>query len=200
MQLTKLIFICIMFTSQMTYANTKYQEILNFWFDENNKSMWFKKDIVFDKKIIDKFENLYKQASNGELSSWLDTPESSLALIILLDQFPRNMFRNSPKAFASDNLALTYAKLVIKKNYDKKISSDKLAFLYMPFMHSEKLADQNQSVALFGKTGLTKNLEYAKEHREIIVRFGRFPHRNAILQRKTTDEEDKFLKEEHSGY
>ncbi|NQY43580.1 MAG: DUF924 domain-containing protein [Legionellales bacterium] len=189
-----------MSTTQITHANTEYKDVLNFWFDKDHKALWFKKDSDFDKKISENFMVLYNKARENKLTSWLEKADSALALIIVVDQFPRNMFRNTPKSFETDNLALRYAKLSINKGHNKNISSDKLAFLYMPFMHSENILDQNMSVKLFEKYGLTNNLEYAKEHRDIIKRFGRFPHRNIILGRTTTPEEDKFLKEEHSGF
>lgn len=167
-------------------------DVLAFW-RAAGEDKWFTKDDAFDRAIRDNFLPAYEAAAAGKLNDWAKTPEGALALIIVLDQFPRNLFRNDARAFASDPLALAAAQRAIAAGFDKKIEHDLIPFLYMPLMHSETLADQSQCVDLFRSYGNDNNLKFAAIHRDIIERFGRFPHRNAVLGRATTPEEQAFL-------
>jgi len=178
-----------------------YQEILDFWFEETPQELWFKKDAAFDKKIIKRFAKTYKQAVAGDLDDWKDAAKSCLALIIVLDQFPRNIFRDKPESFAHDSLARDAARHALEEGYESMLKGSEKSFLIMPLMHSEYLNDQELCVQLFSSwgEGFEKNLKFAKEHRDIIKRFGRFPHRNEVLGRKNTPEEIEFLKT-HKGF
>ncbi|MBR0783895.1 DUF924 family protein [Bradyrhizobium iriomotense] len=166
--------------------------ILAFW-REAGGERWYKRDDAFDAEITRRFLPLWQKAAAGELSSWEAGDDGALALVIVLDQFPRNMFRGTPEAFASDALAREVAHRAIEQGVDRRIDPTLLEFLYMPFMHSEHLADQLHCVALFANTDNTENQKYAREHADIIQRFGRFPHRNRVLGRETTEEEQAFL-------
>ena len=183
------------------------KSILTFWFGDKTspdygkpKSFWFMSTPEIDRSIQDTFGSLYELAVKGELDDWLKTPEGSLSLVIILDQLSRNMFRGLPQSFAGDSKALEVAKAAIEKRYDQLLPKFQCVFLYMPFMHSEKLKDQYKSVELFEALGIAVNLDYAIKHKEIIVRFGRFPHRNVILGRASTPEELEFLKEPGSSF
>ncbi len=175
--------------------------IFNFWFGEPGsssygqyKDFWFQSTPELDQQICDQFEPIYKKAVKGELDVFSQTPEESLALVILLDQFPRNMYRGTPQAFASDPKALAVATEALKKKFDHNLLPLQKMFLYLPFEHSEDIKNQEKSVALFKALGDESILKYAVEHRDIIAQFGRFPHRNAILGRKSTLKEIDFLK------
>jgi len=173
-------------------------DILNFWFSKENKKKWFVKDKDFDSLITEIFLNTYNQAANGGLDNWKETSEGLLSLIIILDQFPRNMFRDQAQSFAMDAKALSLAKEAIVKRIDKQLMLEQQRFIYMPFMHSENLEDQNISVELFTNDEISYS--YAIRHREIIQRFGRFPHRNILLGRESTQEEIEFLKTPNSSF
>jgi uncharacterized protein (DUF924 family) len=166
--------------------------ILTFWRGAG-RERWHKRDDGFDAELRDRFLQLWREAATGELSSWEATDDGALALVIVLDQFPRNMFRGSIRAYASDELAREVARRAIARGADTRIEPALLEFLYMPFMHSEELADQMRCVELFRRTGNTDNIGYAEDHADIVRRFGRFPHRNRILGRATTPEEQAFL-------
>lgn len=155
----------------------KYQfsEVLNFWFSEAVKPLWFKKSEEFDREIKECFEAMYCQAKTGVLDDWQNAPHSALALIIVLDQFPRNMYRQSPEAFATDEKAVAITKYAIAHNFQQSLLGEEQMFLYMPLMHSETLTDQALCVELFTKLGKEDNLKFALQHQEIIERFGRFP-------------------------
>ena len=168
------------------------QEVLAFW-RAAGADRWFEKSDDFDRAIREKFLATYEAAARGELNEWEKTPEGALALVIVLDQFARNMFRNDPRAFAADPLALEIAKRALTSGYDGKVEHEFVPFLYMPFMHSENIADQRRCVDLFARYGDPNNTKYAEIHEEIIRRFGRFPHRNKVLGRSTTPEEQTFL-------
>jgi uncharacterized protein (DUF924 family) len=174
--------------------------VLDFWFSETHKPKWFVKDPVFDAKIRERFLATYKAAKTGSLSGWMRTPEGALALIIVLDQFPRNMFRDSPDAFATDGAACHAALMAVEKGFDRKLSKQERVFLYMPFMHSENPNIQQKSVQLYEALGLRDNLNFAIAHRDIVLKFGRFPHRNLVLDRPTTPEEAAFLKQPGSSF
>jgi uncharacterized protein (DUF924 family) len=167
------------------------QQILDFWFAEDMPSQWFANNAQFDQLICDKFSALHQKAVAGELAAWENDPQSLLALVILFDQFSRNMFRDTPAAFASDATALRLTKKALAAKMEQALSDNQRAFLYMPLMHSENLADQALSVKLFAD--FADNAQYAKEHYATIAKFGRFPHRNAILNRASTEEELAFL-------
>jgi uncharacterized protein (DUF924 family) len=166
--------------------------ILAFW-REAGRARWYKRDDAFDAEIRRRFLALWQKAAAGELASWETSDEGALALVIVLDQFPRNMFRGTPQAFASDALAREVARRAIARGVDRRVDPILFEFLYLPFMHSEHLADQLHCVALFENTDNAENLKYAREHADIIERFGRFPHRNNVLGRDSTEAEQAFL-------
>ena len=166
--------------------------ILAFWRGAG-RDAWYERNDAFDVEVRRRFLALWQKAVAGELSSWEATDEGALALVIVLDQFPRNMFRGTSQAFASDALARDVARRAIARGADQRIDPVLLEFLYLPFMHSEHLPDQLHCVALFQNTDNAENLKYAREHADIIRRFGRFPHRNRLLGRDTTPDEQAFL-------
>lgn len=180
-------------------ANTA-DDVLNFWFRELDPSDWFKKNPHVDQLIKDRFHDLLKQGARGELSHWRETPEGRLAEILLLDQFSRNIYRDSKRAFENDDLALKLSKEMISLGLDQNFSAEKKAFIYLPFMHSEDLEDHKKAQELFSQDGLEDNLDYEKKHLQILQTFGRYPHRNKILGRKSTAQELEFLKRPDSGF
>ena len=167
-------------------------EILAFW-RAAGRERWYERDDTFDADVRSRFLELWRKAAAGELSSWETTDEGALALVIILDQFPRNMFRGDIRTYSSDALAREVAGRAIAGGADTRVEPALLEFLYLPFMHSEHLADQLRCVELSRKAGHADNLKYAERHAGIIRRFGRFPHRNRILGRATTPEEQAFL-------
>jgi uncharacterized protein (DUF924 family) len=167
-------------------------QVLDFWFGADPQK-WFSRDDAFDATIAERFLPTYEAAAAGRLSDWEATPEGALGLIIVLDQFPRNMFRGAPRVFAADALALAVAERAVACGFDQKLPLPKRNFFYLPFMHSENLADQERCVAYSRQSADENTLKYAELHADIIRRFGRFPHRNAILGRTTTLEERAFL-------
>lgn len=172
-------------------------EILAFW-REAGPEKWFAKDEAFDAEITRRFRPLVEAAARGELSEWEETPEGVYALLVLLDQFPRNLHRGSAHAFAADPLAREVAGRAIARGFDRAFDNPEKRFLYMPFMHSEDLADQERCVALSEASGDDDSTKWAILHRDIIRDFGRFPHRNGLLGRETTEEEHRFL--ENGGF
>jgi len=170
---------------------TEAQAVLAFWREAGPKK-WFAKDIAFDVVFRDRFALLHERAARGELMQWRATPEGALAEILLLDQYPRNAFRDTPRAFATDNLALEAAKALLPAGHDKALPDDIRAFAYLPFDHSENLDDQHRAVELLSPIS-ENHAFHARAHRDLIERFGRFPHRNAILGRESTAEEVAFL-------
>jgi uncharacterized protein (DUF924 family) len=169
------------------------QNILDFWYSEEMQGRWFSSTPALDEKIREKFESLWRKAAAGELDGWKETPEGCLALAIVLDQFPLNMFRGKAESFRTEQLAVEIAKYAIDKGHGRHLPAEHLAFLYMPLMHSESLADQDLSVRMFEAAKLESNLRFARHHRELIRKFGRFPHRNRILGRHSTPEEIEYL-------
>jgi uncharacterized protein (DUF924 family) len=169
-------------------------DVLRFW-REAGPERWYARDDAFDGEIRARYHDLWRRAAAGELSQWEDSDDGALALTILLDQFPRNMFRGDPKTYASDAAARDVASRAIDRGADLRVAEDLREFFYLPFMHSEQLADQLRCVDLLRKAGRTDNLSWAEDHAAIIRRFGRFPHRNRILGRTTTAEEQAFLDE-----
>lgn len=176
------------------------QAILDFWFKEINSQKWWAKDAAFDQLIRQRFSDIHQQATRGELFSWRVTAEGRLAEIIILDQFSRNMFRDSERAFAQDSLALVLAQEAIFNDADKVIPLEWRSFMYMPFMHSESLTIHEQAVKIFNQPGLEYNLEFELKHKVIIEKFGRYPHRNELLGRESSAEEREFLLQAHSSF
>jgi uncharacterized protein (DUF924 family) len=168
------------------------EDVLAFWLAAG-PDRWFEADQVFDAAIRERFAATYEDAAAGLLRDWENGPEGALALVIVLDQFPRNMFRGSARAFATDPLARAVAVRAIAKRFDQQIAMPLRAFLYLPFEHSEELADQERAIALMRDTGDADQVKWAELHADIIRRFGRFPHRNAVLGRTTTPDEQAFL-------
>jgi uncharacterized protein (DUF924 family) len=167
--------------------------ILHYWFNPPVNRQWFSASVQLDVEIRTRFEPTWQQAVAGGLAGWRETAEGCLALVILFDQFPLNMYRGEAKSFASEALAREVARTAIAQGVDRQLGPAQRSFLYMPFMHSESLSDQDYSVRLYAQAGLADNLAFARHHRGIIERFGRFPHRNAILGRVSSAEEQAYL-------
>jgi uncharacterized protein (DUF924 family) len=167
-------------------------EVVSFWRDAGHER-WYKSDPEFDREIRERFLETHEAAAAGRLPEWQQSPEGALALLILLDQFPRNMFRGTPRAFATDPIAREVADHAIEQGFDKKIDPTMQSFFYLPFMHSEKLADQERCLALYHAADNEEGIKFAKLHLDPIRRFGRFPHRNETLGRTSTPEEIAFL-------
>lgn len=176
---------------------TPFQAILDFWFKELNPAQWWRKDRDVDHTIAVRFGELHRAAARCELYQWRDQPLGRLAEIIVLDQFSRNLYRDSPLAFAQDSMALALAQEGIALHANQNLIAREKAFFYMPFMHSESPQILELSIALFSEPGLEDNLRSAHQHKTMIDRFGRYPHRNKILARDSTTEELTFL--EHTG-
>lgn len=166
--------------------------IIAFW-REAGPERWFKKDAGFDGEIRQRFLVTHEAAAAGKLTDWEQSAEGSLALLILLDQFPRNMFRGEARAFASDPLARSIAAGALVRGFDAQVPAELRGFFYLPFEHSEILADQERAVAFYKVIGDADGLKWAEIHADIVRRFGRFPHRNALLGRATTPDEQAFL-------
>jgi uncharacterized protein (DUF924 family) len=173
-------------------AHVTPADILAFWRDAGPER-WYTPDEAFDAEVRRRFLDLWRKAASGELSSWQASDDGALALVIVLDQFPRNMFRGNARTYASDPLAREVAQRAIDSGLDARIDPHLQEFLYLPFMHSEQLADQMRCIELSRKAGLAESAKWAEHHAEIIRRFGRFPHRNRILGRATTPDEQAFL-------
>ena len=168
-------------------------EVVKFWRDAGPER-WFRKDAAFDTQFRERFAAEHEAAARGDLAGWQDSAEGALALLILLDQYPRNSFRNTARMFATDAQAVAIADAAIARGFDRAVGDDMRRFFYLPFMHSEQLADQERSVALYRALD-GDGLRYAEIHRDAIARFGRFPHRNPVLGRAMTGEEQKYLDE-----
>ena len=177
-----------------------YQDILDFWFHADSQPLWFSQSHEFDQSIAQQFMSTHQQAARAELWGWRKTAEGRLAEIIVLDQFSRNLFRDSPQAFAQDSLALALAQEAISLNLDQQLSPEQRAFLYMPFMHSESKLIHEFALKLFQRLGNPTNLEFEKKHKVIIDRFGRYLHRNQILGRESANEELTFLTQPDSSF
>jgi uncharacterized protein (DUF924 family) len=180
----------------------RVEEILEFWFGAADRSdrqqVWFAADPTFDRACSAGFLADHERAAAGDLDQWMDAPAGSLALTLLLDQFPRNMFRGTARAFATDGKALAVAKPALARQFDRALPPIRRVFLYMPFEHSENLDDQRESLRRFRELAiedppLAGFIPYAERHLEVIERFGRFPHRNAVLGRAATPAEAEFL-------
>ncbi|NML75941.1 DUF924 domain-containing protein [Rhizobium sp. S-51] len=175
---------------------TMPSDVVTFW-REAGPAKWFARDDAFDAAIRENFLDMHFAAARGEMADWEETAEGTLGLLILLDQFPRNLFRDGGHAFATDGLARRIAREALERGFDRAVDPTLRPFLYLPFEHSEQPADQELSVELFttlrDETGDAESLRWAVEHRDIIARFGRFPHRNAALGRETTPSEQAYL-------
>ena len=169
-------------------------DVLGFWREAGPKK-WFKKVTAFDEAIRLKFEPVHMRAARGDYDAWAQSPDGALALLILLDQFPRNLYRDTAHAFATDPRARVIARAAIERGFDRQVEPILRNFFYLPFAHSEDLADQDYGLALVAEAGVEDDLKWAALHRDIIVRFGRFPHRNTAFGRVTTPEEQEFLDE-----
>lgn len=192
----------------------RVEEVLGFWFGDpedaageygRQRQVWFKKDPAFDDIIRQRFLRDVEQAMGGALEAWRDQPRPCLALVLLLDQLPRNLFRGDARSFASDRAALAAAYHALDQGYDQQVIPVERVFFYLPLEHSENLADQDRSVALVRSlhathSGFESALDYALRHREVIQRFGRFPHRNEVLGRETTPAEADFLRQPGSRF
>ncbi|MFP2908833.1 DUF924 family protein [Pyxidicoccus sp. 3LFB2] len=192
------------------------EEVLGFWFGHppdpvlnpasaRYQERWFEKDAAFDAECRRRFLDAHEAAASGALKAWRDEPRGALALLLLLDQFPRNLFRGTPRAFATDALARDTARHALARGLDLALPPVWRWFLYLPFEHSEEVHDQRLAVALFEMLALyhpasQESLDYARRHRDVIERFGRFPHRNVTLGRPSTPEEEQFLQEPGSAF
>lgn len=190
----------------MTDANA-VDRVLDFWFGPEgsagrgaDREIWWMKDDAFDSAVRDNLGALHERAAAGELDGWADDPRGCVALTILLDQVPRNLYRGTARAFATDPKARDVARRALDRGFDGKVPETMRLFLYMPFEHSETLADQQRCVELTGALSNGRYLDYAVAHRDIVARFGRFPHRNEALGRISTPEEIAFLKEPGSSF
>lgn len=177
-----------------------YQEILKFWFEEIQPAHWWKKDEAFDALLVERFSSLYSRACLCELYEWRKQPEGRLAEVIILDQFSRNMFRDTARAFSMDAMSLTLSQEAVACGADQDLNPVQRSFLYMPYMHSESLQIHEIAVDLFDRNGLKNNLDFELRHKRIIERFGRYPHRNEILGRRSTAEEIEFLNQPGSSF
>lgn len=187
-------------TIENTTMEIDYTNIISFWFTEIESKLWFKKDDAFDQLLREKYGELHHRAAQAELFTWRSSAEGRLAEIIVLDQFSRNMYRDSPKAFASDPLALALAQEAVSLGLDQQLEPQKRTFLYMPYMHSESLLVHDNALKLFTELGRENNLEFEKKHRAIIEKFGRYPHRNNTLGRQSTVAEYEFLTQPGSSF
>jgi len=170
------------------------EAILEFWLDTVGPDGWYAQDEALDAEILSRFGATWEMAMDGRFALWMTYPSGALAYLILTDQFPRNMFRGTAKAFASDTVALAVAKRALDQGYDKRIDAPARQFFYLPLMHSENLGDQERCVRLFfERLPNPDSLLHARAHREIIRKFGRFPYRNAALKRRPTDVESAFV-------
>lgn len=177
--------------------------VLTFWFGDGPatpRDVWFKASPDFDMEVARRFRRTYEKAASGDLDGLAGSAEGCVTLAVLLDQFPRNMFRGTAGAFASDGQARAIARHALKRGFDSAVPEVGRLFLYLPFEHSEDLADQDRSVELFATLGNAEWLDYAERHRAVIARFGRFPHRNAALGRPSTPEEIAFLETPDSSF
>jgi uncharacterized protein (DUF924 family) len=181
-------------TTDTTAGGAWIERVLGFWFTELEPAAWFKPDAPLDETVRSRFLPTYTSlAESLNAAAAASSAEEALASVIVLDQFPRNMFRGTARAFAADHLALSVSRTAIDRELDKGLDTNRRLFLYLPFEHSEQLSDQHRAVELMDALGDDRLLQYAVAHRDIIARFGRFPHRNAILGRPSTSEEIEFL-------
>ncbi|BDM65527.1 membrane protein [Shewanella sp. NFH-SH190041] len=176
------------------------ETILQFWFDEIEPKAWWVKDATFDQTVKQRFEPILTQAKRGEFYHWRTSPRGRLAEIIILDQFSRNIYRDTPQAFAADAMALALAQEAVAHHIESELTPQQIQFLYMPFMHSESPAIHQVAETLFRRDAVKDNLDFELRHKAIIDRFGRYPHRNNILGRESTTEELAFLTQPGSSF
>ncbi len=189
------------FCSTVDSSSSSSAEVLKFWFEDLSPQQWFMRSDQVDATIRTNFLDIHNEAAAGELQSWRKDARGSLAEIIVLDQFSRNLYRDKPKAFAQDGMALVLAQEAIAKGFENELSAEQeVQFLYLPFMHSESLVIHERAVELYTALGQEINLEFEMKHKAIIERFGRYPHRNRILGRESTQEEIEFLKGPDSSF
>jgi uncharacterized protein (DUF924 family) len=174
--------------------------ILAFWFEEITPKQWWAQSTEFDRQVESRFGEVHAAAARCELYGWRETANGRLAEVIVLDQFARNIFRGQPRAFSCDPLALALAQEAVAAKADLELDPAHRAFLYMPYMHSESAAIHTLAISLFNQPGMEGNLDFERRHKEIIDRFGRYPHRNAIVERASTPEEIEFLKTPGSSF
>ncbi|MGQ0457414.1 MAG: DUF924 family protein [Hyphomicrobium sp.] len=174
--------------------------VLEFWFRELSRADWFRKVEATDAAIAARFRDLYETLAHGAVDDALTGPDPALAAILVLDQFPRNMFRGTPRAFATDAMAREIADRAVRQGFDAALPVERRLFIYLPFEHGETLADQDRAVALISALGDPEYTRYARAHADVVRRFGRFPHRNAILGRASTPDELAYLAEPGSGF
>ncbi len=184
----------------MNGENSGIPEVIEFWFNDLTPEQWFVKDPAVDQRIRDRFLDLYWAATRNELFRWRSSAEGRLAEIIVLDQFSRNLFRNDPQAFLCDPLAQCLSLEAIAQKLDLELPIEQRSFLYMPLMHSESLLIHDVALEKFSQSGLEDQLHYEQLHRDIIKRFGRYPHRNEVLGRSSTPEELEFLQQPGSSF
>ncbi|MBU2862455.1 DUF924 domain-containing protein [Reinekea forsetii] len=177
-----------------------HDDVLAFWFEEINPKQWWVKDEAFDEDIRRRFLNVHQQAHQCELFSWRATAQGRLAEVIVLDQFSRNMYRDTAQAFASDTLALALAQEAVLQGDDQALSPSQRSFLYMPYMHSESLVVHEEAERLFAALGNENTLEFERRHKAIIEKYGRYPHRNYILGRESSEQEIAFLEQPGSSF
>jgi uncharacterized protein (DUF924 family) len=176
-----------------TPATSSAASVLDFWFSARVRPLWFKSTPEFDAEVRQRFADTWQAAQRGELDLWEDSASGVLALVIVLDQFPLNMYRGRPEGFATEAAARDVARRGIARGFDGALDNSRRGFLYLPFMHSEQLGDQEYSVQLFAQPGMEDALKWAQHHRDIVQRFGRFPHRNALLGRISSAAEIAYL-------
>lgn len=176
------------------------EEVLSFWFEECTSEDWFRSTIDLDEEIGRRFRDTHLALAARVTDLWRATPENRLASIIVLDQFPRNLYRGTPLAFATDGLALQAAKAALEVGADQGMPAEWRIFFYLPFEHAESLAEQDRAVVLFQALGLDEQIDYALRHRAVIASYGRFPHRNAMLGRISTEAEKEYLAEPGAGF
>ena len=178
-----------------------HQEIIEFWFSPEAKERWFDSTAEFDRLLCERYQSIWEQAGQGELDDWMTTAEGCLALVIVLDQFPLNMFRGEARSFSTEARSIEIARHAIEQDFDGELPDEQKSFLYMPFMHSESLLIHEQAVKLFSLPGMAaSNYDFEIKHKKIIERFGRYPHRNTILDRSSTPEELEFLQQPGSSF
>ncbi|MFA9460065.1 DUF924 family protein [Thiohalorhabdus methylotrophus] len=177
------------------------EQVLAFWFAELRPEQWFRRDPEVDAAIRRRFADLYARTAEQGGGRWMEAPRSALAAVLVLDQFPRNLFRDDPRAYTTDPLALDLAERAVAQGFDRELDPpEQRAFLYMPLQHSEDPGKQARSVDLFATLGDGEFLDFARRHKAVIDRFGRFPHRNAVLGRASTPAEEEFLRQPGSAF
>ena len=169
------------------------KDIVDFWFAPESRDFWFRSTDEMDAAIRIRFQEIWRDARDKRLDAWKESAQGCLALVIILDQFPLNMFRNQPESFCTESKAREISGYAMQQGYEQALNTDEKMFLFLPFMHSENIHDQDVSVSLFEKAHMTDNLRWAQHHRDIIRKFGRFPHRNIILGRENTPAEQEYL-------